>query len=149
MRGMSELQSVLKSEIARLARKEVRAETEALRKANAQYRSQISALRKRIDVLERQTKRLAAGRGAAAPVREVDEDGDGGGLRFRAAGFAQHRKRLGLSAADMGRLLGVAGATVYKWESGEAHPRKSHMAAIAQVRKMGKRAAAAQLEALS
>lgn len=41
---MSTFANQLKSEISRLAKKEVRAETQALKKASAQYRSEIAAL---------------------------------------------------------------------------------------------------------
>lgn len=68
--------------------------------------------------------------------------------RWRAAGFAQHRKRLGLSAADFSKLLEVSALTVYKWESGQVRPREKYMPAIAALRKLGKRAATERLEAL-
>ena len=52
-------------------------------------------------------------------------------LRFRAAGFAALRKKLGLSAADMGKLLGVTLQTIYHWEKGQSRPRSSQMQSIA------------------
>ena len=66
-------------------------------------------------------------------------------VRFSAKGFATKRQNLGLSAADMGKLLGVSSQTVYHWESGKTKPRQSQLAAIAAVRKMGKRDAMARL----
>lgn len=33
------------------------------------------------------------------------------------------RKAMGLSAAEFGRRLGVEGNTVFRWESGERHPK--------------------------
>ena len=65
--------------------------------------------------------------------------------RFRADGFASLRKKLGLSAADMGKLLGVSLQTIYHWEKGQSKPRASQMQGIAEVRKLGKRGAAARL----
>jgi DNA-binding transcriptional regulator YiaG len=44
----------------------------------------------------------------------------------------------------MGTLLGVAAQTVYNWEAGKSRPRQQQLAAIAAVRKTGKR----QLKAL-
>ena len=55
---MSNIASVLKAEIARVARKEMRTETQSLKKAVSQYRSQIAALRRRVDTLERQLRRV-------------------------------------------------------------------------------------------
>ena len=43
---MSNIASVLKEEITRLSRKEIRTETEVLKKASSQYRAEISALKK-------------------------------------------------------------------------------------------------------
>jgi len=35
------------------------------------------------------------------------------------------RKRLGLSAADYAKLIGVSSLTVYNWEHGRTRPRQS------------------------
>ena len=64
----------------------------------------------------------------------------------RAGGLASHRKRLGLSAADFGKLLGVSGQSIYKWEPGEVKPRRAQLEAIAAIRTLGKREALARLE---
>lgn len=45
---MANIASFLKSEISRIARKEIRAETETLKKASSQYRSDIAALKRRL-----------------------------------------------------------------------------------------------------
>ncbi|WP_243294479.1 hypothetical protein [Geothrix mesophila] len=50
---MPDIASVLKSEILRLARKEVRNEIENLKRASAQYRSEIAQLRRLVEQLER------------------------------------------------------------------------------------------------
>ncbi len=70
---------------------------------------------------------------------------EGPKLRFRADGFASLRKKLGLSAADMGKLLGVSLQTIYHWEKGQSKPRIQQLHSIAEVRKLGKRGAAARL----
>lgn len=142
---MPNIATALKQEISRLARKELRSETDSLRKAVAQYRSQIAALKRRIDTLERQQKRSPKASLTEAP----DGDSSNANLRFRATGFAQHRKRLGLSAREMGLLLNASPLSVYKWEQGQAHPRAKHLEAIASVSKLGKREAAKRLEELA
>lgn len=141
---MSTFANQLKSEIARLAKKEVRAETQALKKASAAYRGEIAALKRRIAGLEAQIKKLGKGSGRAKVVEDAEED-SGAALRFRVAGFAALRKKLGISAAEMGKLLGVSAQSVYHWETGKTKPRASQLAAIAAVRKMGKREVAAKL----
>lgn len=54
---MSNFAQQIKGEISRIARKEVRAETQDLKKASAQYRSEIAALRRRIVSLEAAVKK--------------------------------------------------------------------------------------------
>lgn len=145
---MSSFANQLKSEIARIARKEVRAETLGLKKANAQYRADIAALKRRLADTERALARVAKGAGKAR-VKAVDSQEDDAspaqGLRFRVAGFANLRKKLGLSAAEMGKLMGVSAQSVYHWETGKSRPRAAQLAAIAAVRKLGKREVAARL----
>jgi HK97 family phage major capsid protein len=138
---MPNIASALKEEISRLARKELRANTESLKKAVVAQRAQIAGLKKRIDLLERQARKAQKARSAAP-----DEEGETEGRhRWRANGFAQHRKRLGLSAAEAGKLLGVSGLTIYKWEGGQVRPRAVHLSAISQFRSMGKREAQRRL----
>lgn len=147
---MPNIAAVLKDEIARLARKEVRAQTEELKKTSAQYRSHIAALRRRVDTLERELKRVNKGgaRQQANAPAAADEDGSGTSRRFSATRLAAQRRKLGLSAADFAALLGVSGQSVYKWEHGEARPRPRQLEAIAELRGIGKREAAARLEKL-
>jgi DNA-binding transcriptional regulator YiaG len=145
---MPNIAAVLKTEIARIARKEVRSQTEEFRKSSAQYRSHIAALRKRIDELERQVKRAGKSAGRSAqPAAEADDD-QGTSRRFSPTRLAAQRRKLGLSAADFATLLGVSGQSVYKWEHGESRPRARQLEAIAAVRGIGKREAAARLARL-
>ena len=58
------------------------------------------------------------------------------------------RKKLDLSAAEMGQLLGVSGQSIYKWEQGKARPRASQLQQIAQVRTLGKRQARERLASM-
>ena len=133
----------LKGEISRIARKEVRAETQTLKKASAQYRLEITALKRRIASLEASVKKAPGSR--AQKPEAVEEGGQSPSLRFRVAGFAALRKKLGLSAAEMGKLIGVSAQSVYHWETGKTKPRASQLLAISAVRKMGKKEVAAKL----
>lgn len=139
---MPNIAAVFKSEISRIARKEVRAETESLKKQSTQYRSQIAALKRQVAGLEKLLRKQSKGTrvDVAAPT---DREGARGGLRFRSKGFAAHRQRLGLSAAQAGALLGVSGQTIYHWESGKAKPRANLLSRIDALRKLTKKGAAA------
>jgi DNA-binding transcriptional regulator YiaG len=96
--------------------------------------------------LESQIKKMGKASGLTKAV-ETKEEESGAGLRFRATGFAALRKKLGISAAEMGELLGVSAQSVYHWETGKTKPRTSQLATTAAVRKMGKRAVAQRLAA--
>lgn len=147
---MPNIAVLLKTEIARVARKAARAETQALKAASTAHRAEIAALKRRVKELEKALRQAAHAGDARAP-RATDRTAAPGAAaqRFSAKGLASHRRRLGLSAADLGRLLGTSGQTVYLWENGKARPRASHLAGIAAVRAMGKREAAARLAELA
>lgn len=135
--AMPNLASTLKVEIARVARKEVRAETESLKRASAQHRSAIAHLKRELEHLQkdlRQARALAIGSQAAGPVA-VDGHHQKQ-RRFSAARLAAHRTKLGLSAADYGKLVGMSGATIYNWEQGKSRPDERHLARVVAVRSM-------------
>jgi DNA-binding XRE family transcriptional regulator len=145
-RAMPNIASVLKSEMARVARKEVRSEIESLKKAAITYRADIAALKRRTHALEQGLRRLAKAKPAAKPLPA--DDASATSLRFSAKGLASHRARLGLSAEDCGRLLGVSGQSIYQWEAGKVRPRARHLPAIAAFMALGKKEAAAALASL-
>ena len=140
---MPNIASVLKEEILRLARKEVRSELESLKKASAQHRADLAELKRRVAGLEKQVTKVA--KKAQPKVAEEASGEESGRIRFSAKGLATHRQRLGLSAADLGALLGVSAQSIYHWESGKTKPRQQQVAAIAALRKMGKREVKARL----
>ena len=141
---MPNIGTILKSEISRVARKELRGETQSLKKSITQYRSQIADLKRRMQALEQQVKKLGKSAGRAAPQ---EEDSEGGRqIRFSAKSLAAQRRRLGLSAAALARVLGVSALSIYKWEGGNTRPRAKQIEAIAGLRKMGKREVAQRLQ---
>ena len=143
---MPNIATVFKAEITRLARKEVREYSDGLKKTVASQRTEIAGLKRRLQGLEGVVKKLAKGSARpGAPVSSESGESNGTGLRFRAKGMAANRKRLGLSAADFGLLVGATGQSVYAWESGKAKPRPEALAAIASLRGIGKLEAEAKL----
>lgn len=148
---MSNIASVLKAEIVRLARKELRSEVDSIRKALAAARAEGAALKRRVSELERslrQPARVAHARPPSPSPSPVEEADGADKFRFRASGMASNRKRLGLSAADFGLLVGASGQSVYAWEQGKARPRGKNLAAIAALRGVGKREVVERLAAL-
>jgi DNA-binding transcriptional regulator YiaG len=142
---MPNIAVTLRQEITRVARREIRRETQILRRASAQYRRLIAELRRETKKLQSDVIRFAlqASRNAAPTPRVLEADS--GKVRFSAKSVSSQRKRLGISAADYGKLIGVTGHTVYKWEHGTARPRKAQIAALGSLRTLGKREALSRL----
>jgi len=141
---MPNIGSVLKAEITRLSRKEVRREIEATKKASTQHRRYIAELRRQIARLEQQMAMLqkrpkAPSAPTSAPAKPI---------RFVAKGLRSNRERLGLSAGDYGRLIGVSAQSIYNWEGGVAEPREAQKAKLATLRGIGTREARARLSRL-
>lgn len=135
---MANLAALLKQEITRLIRKELKGETESLKKANSRYRAEIAELKRRVTGLEQQLKAAERQSRRQAP-REVKANEAGSRVRFRADGLKKHRERLGLSAPVLASILGVSPQTIYNWEAGTSKPRQDQVVKIAILRKMGKR----------
>ena len=143
---MPNIGTVLKLEISRLCRREIRREVGGVKKASAGYRRDIAALKRQVAMLQRQATVLAkraatAGEGAPAALPEKP-------VRFVAKGLRSLRTRLGLSAPQLALLLGVSEQSIYNWESKKATPRKEQLAAIIGMRGLGKREAQQRLDAL-
>ena len=132
--------SILKAEIVRVARKEIKAETAALKSASAKYRSDIAALKRQVAALQKELKRASK-----RPNRSEERETPEARHRFSAKGLVSQRKRLGLSAEALGKLIGVSGLSVYKWEGGKARPRAKHLPAIAALKTLGRKDAASVL----
>jgi DNA-binding transcriptional regulator YiaG len=143
---MPNLAAALKEEIRRLARKEVKTQTEKTKRAVGQYRRDIAQLKRLID---EQKKKISLLAGASRdPSGEESQDDDSlKGVRFSARSVRAQRQRLGLSADAYGKLVGVSALTVYKWEQGKARPRRAQLEALVAVRGIKKREAAVKLSA--
>jgi len=146
MRRMPNIASILKAEISRVARKEVRVEIETLKKASVAHRASIADLRRQVSALEKELRRVV--KGTARPAMAIGPDAEAPARtkrRFSATRLAGHRAKLGLSAAIYGQLVGVSGQTVYHWEQGKARPRAAQLESLAAVRDLGAREAAERL----
>ena len=141
---MPNIASVLKDEISRLARKEIREQTSTLKKTSARYRKDIAEMKRQVADLQGKVGLLEQQVLKDIPSQVTTADAEG--VRFTAKGIRSQRERLGLSAANYGKLVGVSGQTVYNWEGEISRPRKQQLAAIAAVRSMSKKEAQARLE---
>ena len=143
---MPNIAALIKSEITRLSKKEIRSAVQPLRKSAATHRREIAALKRVIASLERQAKLLAKKVPAQDGAKGMSDEKP---IRFVAKGLLSLRKRLDMSAPELARLLGVSTQSVYNWEHKKAVPRKEQVTAIAALRPLGKKEAHQKLDELA
>ena len=165
---MANLANVLKEEIGTLARRELRRQTADVDKSMARCERDIAALKREIEALERELSSLRSPRPAptvaskkkkstpASPRGQAASKGSATSAsakpssrgQFSGEALKAHRERVGLSADNYGKLIGVSGLSIYNWEQGKARPRRSSADAWTAIRRIGKREAAKRLTAL-
>ncbi len=139
--------TVLKSEISRLARKEAKAIVKPVQKASATYRGLIAGLRKQVDALQREVASLKRAMPAPEKVLASKTEPEG---RFwiTGKGVKAMRKKVGLTQAKFGKLVGVSVPTVVNWEKAKGKVeirKKATMARLQQIKGMGKKEVAAMM----
>lgn len=154
---MPNVAAVLKEEIRRLSRKEIRSETSKLISQVKELKKTVSTLKREKAGLESRIGRLERGAttgsaGGSSP-RSADTslpaDADGAPLpRFSPAWVAKDRKRLGLSGEDYGRLCGVSRITIWSWEKGRSRPQSAPLRRWGKVRQLSRKKAYALLDAM-
>ena len=135
---MGRLEATLKAEISRLARKEVRAMI-------AKPAEEVRRLRQRVASLERDLRSAKASRAeerAKAKVRTAVQavaSNETPTVRMSPTLIRSLRNRLGISQADLAKLVGVSTVAVGNWESGKSKPRPESKARVAALRGLGRR----------
>lgn len=143
---MSNLASLLKSEISRLARREVTSATEPLRVQITKLRKEVFGLKRQLAEMERASKRAEQATEVVEAVQGVDQDSKQ--RRFSAKRLKAFRDKSGLSAPELALLLGVSSQSIYNWEGGSVRPSDDTIVAIARLKESGKRNLRAALEQL-
>jgi len=130
---MSTFQQTLKSEIIRLARREIKQQATPLMSGIKKLKSATAALKAEIATLQKAK--------TVSPVwpAPVISDEDVKTARISGALIKRLRTRHGLSRNEFGKLLGVTGFAVIAWETNECKPKADRRKALIALRKMGKR----------
>jgi DNA-binding transcriptional regulator YiaG len=141
---MPNIATAMRNEITRIARKEIRGETQAHKKSTNRLRADVAAMKRRVTELEKLASRLVR----STPKLAVQAAGDtpDGNFRYSTRSLIALRRRLGLTGQEFAALLGVSAQSVYKWESGKARPRASQITAIVALRRTSKKEASARLQ---
>jgi DNA-binding transcriptional regulator YiaG len=134
---MAKLESIIKSEIQRLAKHEVRSVYRPLRKEVWGLKLKISNLIKNFTVLDRMAKGLAKTKSTEPKLEASPEEVKASRLTpERIAGL---RKKLGISQRELGLLVGATTGAVLSWEKGKFKPQREKKAALVALRKLRKR----------
>ncbi len=149
---MANMAKVLKDEISRIAKRELRADIVSIKKDTARLKRDIAALKRRLNAVERDNRQLAKQAAktetvekAEAPTAPLPTPDEGELKRFRPTGrtIITLRNKLGLTQGALGKLLGVTAQSVYQYETreGRLNLRPPTKVALARIRKIGKRQA--------
>jgi DNA-binding transcriptional regulator YiaG len=133
---LGKLESTIKSEIQRLAKREIRSTFIPLRKEVRAMRTKLSNLSKGITSLNRMIKELHLEE--AKPKLEATPE-EVKASRLTPERIRRLRKKLGISMRELGVLTGSSLSAVVSWESGKFKPGGEKKAALVALRKVRKR----------
>lgn len=146
---MPNIAIILKNEIQRLAKREVKSAVTPLHKTIIALRKEVSALKKDLKATAKSAK--ASARSAKVAKEEVVEAVKTPRVRPTSKTIIALRQKFGMSQAEFGKLMNVGRITIARWESqeGKLNLRPSARDSFAGIQKLGAKAARAQLEAQS
>jgi len=135
---MGKVEGIIKSEIVRLARREIRKISVPLGRDVGFLKSGVSQLRKTVLTLQRitasQQKELEKGKTPlGATPEEVEES------RFSPRLIGSLRRRLGITQKELAILTGVSVGAAHLWEVGQFKPTMKKKAVMVALRKLGRR----------
>ena len=134
---MGKLDSMIKSEIGRLAKREIHKVSVPLKKDVRSLKVTLSQLRKAVLPLEQ----FAANRRKELAKREVKLEVSPEELkksRLSPRLIKTLRMKLKISQKELAMLLGVTVGAAHQWETGKFTPRPEKKAALAALRKIGR-----------
>jgi len=144
---MPNVAKLLREEITRLARKEVKGAVLDLKKDAVKNRKAVGALNKRISSIEKMSRRMIVTIENAKRAAVVEAAAPSPRMRFTSRTSLALRRKLKLSQVEFGRLIGLSGQSVYQWErkGGRIKLRKKTLEALAAIKSIGAREARKRL----
>jgi DNA-binding transcriptional regulator YiaG len=134
---MAKIESIIKSEIQRLAKHEVRTVFLPLRRDVWGMKLKLSNLIKSFTVLDRLTKEFSKAKSAESKLAASPEEVKAS--RFTPERIRRLRMKLGISMRELGILTGATIGAVLSWEKGKFKPKGEKKAALVALRKVRKR----------
>ena len=141
---MGKLEGIIKDEMVRLARREMRKSFVPLRRDVWSMKGIVSQLRKSVLILQRfkgqQEKQMAQKPAPEVTPEEIKK------TRFSPRLIKTLRKHLGVSQRKMAALAGVTVRTVFQWEKGTFEPKDENKKTLVGLRKLGRQEVKTLLE---
>jgi DNA-binding transcriptional regulator YiaG len=135
---MGKLEGMIKSEIVRLAKREVRKISVPLGRDVRSLKNTVSQLRKAVLVLERFSAQRQKELGKEKiPLEATPEEVKVS--RFSPRLIRSLRKHLGITQKELALLAGVTVGAVHQWESGMFKPGDKKKVVLVAIRKLGRR----------
>jgi len=135
---MGKLEGTIKSEIVRLAKREIRKTLVPLRRDVRLLKSTTSQLRKTVLTLERiATQQQKELKKRKVPLEATPEEVKKS--RFSPRLIRSLRKSLGISQKELATLAGVTVGAAHLWEKGKFGPKDEKKAIMVGLRKLGRR----------
>lgn len=134
---MSSIDTVIKSEIIRLARREARKSAAPLREEIKKLKKREAERRNHIGALDKLVRKLQAREHLTESTAKVVTGDVKGRLSPRL--IRSLRKKLGLSQNEFAKLLAVSMVSIGNWEKGKSTPRPEMKAKILSFRGMKRR----------
>ncbi len=134
---MGKLETVLKGETIRLARREIRPLVVPLQR-------QVRALTRQVRALEAETHRLARLVAKQEKARVVNisqltvDEGELKGSRLSPGLIKKLRQKVGITQQQLASLVGVSAAAVQSWEQGVAKPAGDNRGTLIALRRLGR-----------
>jgi DNA-binding transcriptional regulator YiaG len=144
---MPNVMKVLRDEITRLARKEVKGSVTKVHKPTVQLKHDVAELKRTVAALVKATNIIQGVLEKIVATQPAQSPEDAGKVRLTGKGIRSLRRNLRVSQADFGRLIGVSAQSVINMEKkqGALAVRNVTRAAILAIRGMGAREAKAKL----
>jgi len=137
---MGKFEGIIKDEIVRLAKREVRKVSVPLAKDVWLLKSTLWKLRKTVSALERSASRQASELRKEKVLLEATPE-EVKTSRFSPRLIRSLRRHLGITQRELAILAGVTVGAIHQWESGIFVPRAQKKGVLVALRKLGRRRA--------
>ena len=135
---MGKIEGVLREEIQRLARKEIRQQVDPLRKENRELKRRLVKLERLAKPITRELKKEKEAKlERLADLRASEEEVKS--ARINPEWVVNLRSKLNLSQAELAQLIGISVSGVRTWEYGSSSPTGARREALVALRKLGRR----------